>query len=223
MRMLDDLDVGTEIWPMPVEIPGAIPFPDDRVHDSYDRDAVHRFWLALVEMDRVFKVFRTRFVGKSSPVHLFWGALDLASTRFSGEPRPPSGRRSELWAARDVGGVLPRGQQLRLLAGPAGRGGRLLLLRVPDPPAFRDSPHPPAGARWDDGLGEFILPTAVAPAADPDAVLLEFLQSTYDGRRQYRGLGPGRARTSELSAVGSVRGGYVEPQASFGRRPGSRG
>src|SRR5690606_22811640 len=89
MSLLDELGVPTEIWPVPVEIPGAIPFAEDRVHASYDADAVHRFWLALVQMERVLKVFRGRFVGKSSPVHLFWGALDIAMTRFSGRTAPP--------------------------------------------------------------------------------------------------------------------------------------
>jgi uncharacterized protein DUF5996 len=86
---LDELGVGTEIWPVPVEIEGAIPFTGDRVHASYDGAQAQRFWLALVEIERIFKVFRGRFVGKASPVHLFWGGLDLAVTRFSGRPAPP--------------------------------------------------------------------------------------------------------------------------------------
>ncbi len=89
MSLLTDLGVATSIWPMPVEIPDAIAFPDDRVHSHYDAQAVRRFWLALVQMERVLKVFRSRFVGKASPVHLFWGALDLAYTRFSGRTAPP--------------------------------------------------------------------------------------------------------------------------------------
>nr|WP_202876645.1 DUF5996 family protein [Ornithinimicrobium kibberense] len=89
MARLDELDLATEIWPVPVEIPGAVPFADDEVHDAYDAAAVTRFWRAMVETERVFDVFRARFVGKSSPVHLFWGALDLATTRFSGREAPP--------------------------------------------------------------------------------------------------------------------------------------
>ena len=182
MTMLDDLDVATEIWPMPVEIPGAIPFPDDRAHDSYDRDAIHRFWLALVEMERVFKVFRTRFVGKSSPVHLFWGALDLASTRFSGRTAPPHPGGAPncgphvMWEAysHEVSscGYWP---------GPPGDEGVFYSYAYPEPPGYRDTLVAPTGARWDDGLGEFVLPyELVRTAADPDAVLLEFLQSTYE-------------------------------------------
>lgn len=82
MRLLDDLGVATDIWPVPVEIAGAVPFADDQVHASYDPDAVRRFWLALVQIEQFLKVFRSRFIGKSSPVHLFWGALDLAHTRM---------------------------------------------------------------------------------------------------------------------------------------------
>ena len=89
MSILDQLGLTTHIWTMPVEIPGAIPFDQDHIHASYDAEQVHRYWLALVEMSRVFEQFRSEFVGKVSPVHLFWGALDLAVTRFSGRPAPP--------------------------------------------------------------------------------------------------------------------------------------
>ena len=89
MTTLDELDLSTPIWTMPVEIPDAIPFDRDETHVAYDPEAVHRFWLALVQMNRVFEQFRARFLGKVSPVHLFWGALDLAVTRFSGRTAPP--------------------------------------------------------------------------------------------------------------------------------------
>ena len=88
MAALADLGVATEIWPVPVEIPGAIPFPDDQQHSSYDPHAVQRFWRALMAMEFVFRTFRSRFIGKVSPVHLFWGALDVAVTRFSGRRAP---------------------------------------------------------------------------------------------------------------------------------------
>src|SRR4051794_29185030 len=88
MAQLDELGLHTDIWPMPVEIPEAIPFDTDETHTSYDAEKVHDFWLALVQIDRVFTMFRARFIGKCSPVHLFWGALDLAVTRFSGRPAP---------------------------------------------------------------------------------------------------------------------------------------
>jgi hypothetical protein len=182
MALLVDLGVETEIWPMPVEIPGAIPFPEDHDHDSYDADAVHRFWLALVEMDRVLNVFRARFVGKSSPVHLFWGAIDVALTRFSGRTAPlhPGGAANcgphVMWEAysHEVSscGYWP---------GPPGEEGIFYAYAYPEPPGYRDSAVSPQEARWDDGLGEFILPyEVVRTAADPDAALLEFAQSTYE-------------------------------------------
>src|SRR4029079_14331028 len=89
MAQADHLGRATPIWTMPVEIPGAIAFDHDTTHDTYDGEQARRFWSALVQMNRVFEVFRSRFVGKVSPVPLFWGALDLAVTRFSGRTAPP--------------------------------------------------------------------------------------------------------------------------------------
>jgi hypothetical protein len=182
MSMLDELGLATIIWPVPVEIADAIAFADDHSHARYDPDAVHRFWLALVEMQRVFNVFRSRFVGKASPVHLFWGALDLAYTRFSGRTAPahPGGAPNcgphVMWEAysHEVSscGYWP---------GPPGEEGVFYAFAYPEPPGYRDSHVLPAGARWDDDLAEFILPyELVRTADDPDAVLLAFLQSTYD-------------------------------------------
>lgn len=178
---LDGMGLTTAIWPVPVEIPGAIPFVEDRVHASYDPDAVRRFWLALVEMQRVFNVFRTRFVGKASPVHLFWGALDLAHTRFSGRPAP-----------LHPGGAPNCGPQVMQEAyshevsscgywpGPPGEEGVFYAYAYPDPPGYRDAVVAPAGARWDDDLSEYILPYELVRAADdPDGLLLAFLESTY--------------------------------------------
>ena len=88
MATLDELGVSTHIWPMPVEIADAIAFDRDTLHVAYDQAAVHRFWLALVQINRVFEIFRARYLGKVSPVHFFWGAADLAVTRFSGRPAP---------------------------------------------------------------------------------------------------------------------------------------
>jgi uncharacterized protein DUF5996 len=180
--MLDELGVATAIWPMPVEIPDAIPFPDDRTHDSYDPEAAHRFWLALVEMERVLKRFRSRFIGKASPIHLFWGALDLAHTRFSGRTAPPH-----------PGGAPNCGPQVMHEAyshelsscgywpgGPAEEG-VFYAYAYPEPPGYRDRSVEPEPATWDDELSEFILPYEIVRTADdPDATLLTFLQSTYE-------------------------------------------
>lgn len=180
--LLDQLGVGTEIWPVPVEIAGAISFPDDHVHASYDADAVHRFWLALVHMERVLKRFRSRFLGKASPVHFFWGAIDLAYTRFSGRDAPPHPGGAPncgphvMWEAysHEVSscGYWP---------GPPGDEGIFYAYAYPEPPEYRSADVSPTGARWDDELGEFVLPyELVRTAADPDATLLQFFQSTYE-------------------------------------------
>jgi hypothetical protein len=182
MAMLAELDVATEIWPMPVEIPGAIPFTHDHEHASYDADAVHRFWLALVEMERVFKIFGTRFVGKSSPVHLFWGAIDLAFTRFSGRSAPPHPGGAPncgphvMWEAYSA-----ELSSVGYWPGGPGEEGTFYAYAYPEPPGHRDATVPVEGARWDDDLAEFVLPyEVVRTAADPGAVLLDFLQSTYE-------------------------------------------
>lgn len=180
-RLLDELGLTTEIWPVPVELPDAIPFPDDDVHDAYDAAAVTTFWRMLVEAERVFDMFRARFVGKSSPVHLFWGALDLATTRFSGRKAPPH-----------PGGMPNCGPQVMREAyshevssvgfWPGGDSeGIFYTYAYPEPDGYRTMPIGPAAARFDDALGEFVLPyTAVRTASDPDAVLLEFLQRGYE-------------------------------------------
>lgn len=180
-RLLDGLDLHTDIWPVPVELPEAIPFTEDVVHDSYDAEAVTAFWRTLVEVERVFTVFRSRYLGKSSPVHLFWGALDLATTRFSGRPAP-----------LHPGGVPNCGPHVMHEAyshevssagyWPGGGGeGIFYSYAYPEADGYRTRPAGPDGARFDDELGEFVLPyTAVRTAADPDAVLLEFLQRTYE-------------------------------------------
>ncbi|AXG14980.1 DUF5996 family protein [Intrasporangium calvum] len=178
--LLGGVGLATEIWPVPVELPEAIPFDEDTTHHDYDPEAVTAFWRTLVEVQRVFEVFRSRFLGKSSPVHLFWGALDLATTRFSGKGAPPH-----------PGGMPNCGPHVMHEAyshevsscgyWPGAEGeGIFYAYAYPDPDGYRDMNPGPAGARWDDELGEFVLPyTAVRTAQDPDAVLLDFLQSTY--------------------------------------------
>lgn len=178
---LDALDLGTPIWTMPVEIAGAIAFDSDTQHGAYDPDAAQRFWRALVQMTRVFEVFRARFVGKVSPVHLFWGALDLAVTRFSGRTAPPH-----------PGGAPNCGPHVMHEAyshevssagywpGPDGEG-VFYSYAYPVPDGFAAADIAVPGARYDDDLGEFVLPyEAVRTAPDPDHLLLTFLQATYE-------------------------------------------
>jgi Family of unknown function (DUF5996) len=181
MYALDELRLSTPIRTMPVEIAGAVPFESDRQHVAYEGDQVQRFWLALVQIHRVFKVFRARFVGKSSPVHLFWGALDLAVTRFSGRRAPlhpggaPHTRPEVMWEAYShevsSAGYWP---------GPDGEG-VFYSYAYPEPSGYQKAQVLPKAASFNADLGEFTLPyAAVREASDPDAVLLHFLQSTYE-------------------------------------------
>jgi hypothetical protein len=181
MRQLDELGVGTPIWPVPVEIPGAIAFPDDRVHGAYDPAYAQRFWRALVEIQRVLKVFRSEFVGKVSPAHLFWGGLDLAVTRFSGRPAPP-----HPGGAPNCGPQVMREAYSHEVSSagywPGGDDqGFFYSYAYPEPDGFRTAVARPAAAHYDSDLAEFVLPYAVVRAADdPGGTLLEFLRSTYD-------------------------------------------
>ena len=178
---LADLGIPLLIGTMPNEVADPIPFPQDSRHASYDAAAAHRFWRALIEVDRLFKLFRTGFLGKASPVHFFWGSFDLAVTRFSGRPAP-----------RHPGGVpgLPDRVTREAYSHEVSSAGfwpgsaaypraAFYAYAYPEPPGFRDAAMP-AGARFDPALGEYLLPyEAVRTATDPDAVLLDFLEATY--------------------------------------------
>ncbi len=183
MRTLAALDIHVKIFPRPVEVVEAIPFEQDMVHRSYDADAIHRFWQALVVVNSVFTEFRAGFLGKASPVHFFWGSFDLAGTRFSGRtaPKHPGGAPNcpdrvmveayshELWSA----GFWPG----------AGLGeAAFYAYAYPTPAGFSEHPVRPEAAYFHSGMGEFILPyEAVRTAPDPAQTLLSFLQTTYEG------------------------------------------
>jgi hypothetical protein len=183
MRLLTDLGLPVHIHTKPNEVEPAIPFPRDREHATYVAEHAHRFWRALVQADRVLKAFRTRFIGKNSPVHFFWGSFDLAVTRFSGRPAPPH-----------PGGVpnLPDAIAREAYSHEVSScgfwpGGDVLPMPVfyayayPEPDGFRDAAVAPAGAFYSAELREFLLPyDEVRTAAAPDEVLLAFLQSTYE-------------------------------------------
>lgn len=183
MRLLDELDLAVRIWPSPVEIPDPIErFPDDHRHGSYDAAAVGALWRALVHVDRVFTAFRARFIGKVSPVHLFWGAFDLAVTRFSGRTAPthPGGAPNCAdWVMREAyshevssAGFWPGTG----LGEPA-----FYSYAYPEPAGFAARPVQPAAAYYHPELRELVLPyDAVRTAADPDAALTTFLQSSYE-------------------------------------------
>ncbi|MFH5802984.1 DUF5996 family protein [Alienimonas sp. DA493] len=182
MEALSDLGIEANILARPVEVETAIPFAEDTGHASYDADAVHRYWQALVQADRVMKEFRARFVGKASPVHFFWGAFDLAVTRFSGRdaPKHPGG------APNCADWVMEEAYSKALSSAGFWPGAGLgeaafYAYAYPEPDGFRDRPVEPAAASFHQDLGEFVLPyRAVREAPDPDAELLAFLQSTYE-------------------------------------------
>jgi hypothetical protein len=183
MNVLRDLGIEVAIWTMPVEIVDAIPFEQDDRHKSYDADAAHRFWRVLVQGDRVMKQFRAGFIGKVSPVHFFWGSFDLAVTRFSGRTAPPHpGGMPQLgdWVAREA-----YSHEVSSCGFWPGNGGfgkpAFYSYAYPTPQGFADAPLRPSAARFDSNLQEFILEYEAVRATDnPDEMLLEFFQSTYE-------------------------------------------
>ena len=182
MRALDELDIHVRILARPVEMEVAIPFEKDTQHASYDADAVNRFWRALVQADRVLKEFRAGFIGKASPVHFFWGAFDLAVTRFSGRtaPKHPGGAPNvAAWVMEEA--YSHEVSSAGFWAG-AGLGEAAFYgYAYPAPPGFDSYPVQPQAAYFHEKLGEFILPyEAVRTAEQPDRALLSFLQTTYD-------------------------------------------
>ena len=183
-RRLDEVGVEVAINPRPVEVVEAIPFADDDQHADYDATAIHDFWLSLVGAHRVFTRFRGEFSGKASPVHFFWGAFDLAVTRFSGRsaPRHPGGiPNCPDWVMTEAYsdevsscGYWPGGAT----------EGVFYSYAYPEPAGFRTGAVRPDGAAYDPDLAEFVLPYAdVRAAEDPDEHLLEFLRSTYEAAR----------------------------------------
>ena len=183
MACLTRLGIHVHIWTMPSEIENAIPFEQDRTHAQYDPAMAHRFWQALVQVDRVFKIFRARFIGKVSPVHFFWGSFDLAVTRFSGRTAPPPGGVTPNVASW----VMAEAYSHEVCScgfwpGNGGYGRAAFnVYAYPEPAGFADTPVRATEAFYDKGLGQFILPyDAVRQAPDPDALLLGFLQETYE-------------------------------------------
>jgi Family of unknown function (DUF5996) len=183
MEALQRLDLNVRITRKPSEVVDPIPFAQDEVHRSYDAEYAHRFWQALVQADRVFKIFRARFIGKASPVHYFWGAGDLAVTRFSGRraPQHPGGIPNlPDWITREA-----YSHEVSSCGFWAGGGAidypAFYSYAYPEPSGFADARVTPDGAFYSADYREFILPyDRVARAASPDDTLLEFLQSSYE-------------------------------------------
>jgi hypothetical protein len=178
---LKDLDLDVPIRPRPVEVPVAIPFAEDTEHASYDADAMHRFWVSLVHTQRVMSGFRGEFHGKASPVHFFWGAFDLAVTRFSGRtaaPHPGGIPNCPDWVMTEA--YNEEVSSCGYWPGGAAEG-VFYSYAYPEPAGFRSHPVLPAAARYDEALAEYVLPyQAVRTADDPDAYLRQFLASTFD-------------------------------------------
>jgi hypothetical protein len=179
---LSELGLHVTIHGHPNEIPGALPFRDDREARPYDAEAVTRFWRALLQADRVFKLFRTGFLGKSSPVHFFWGSFDLAVTRFSGRQAPPHpGGVPQLPDAVTREAYSHEVSSAGFWPGGAGVDHpAFYAYAYPVPEGFSAARVEPAAAYFHSPLGEFLLSyEAVRTAADPDATLMAFLESTY--------------------------------------------
>jgi hypothetical protein len=178
---LHDVSCSVRIWPTPVEIADPIPFQQDTTHRSYDREYVGRFWRVLLQTTRVFTTFRARFRGKVSPIHLFWGALDLACTRFSGRTAPehPSMAGLPDRVTRDA--YSHEVSSCGFWPGSPGIEPFFYSYAYPEPEGFRDYKIVPAQAGFNSDFGEFLLPYEVMrQCPDPDEALLRFLQSTYE-------------------------------------------
>lgn len=190
LETLDTLGLPVRIWPSPVEIPDPIRrFPDDDAPGAYDAEAVGRYWRALLQVQRVFTAFRARFIGKVSPVHFFWGAFDLAVTRFSGRPAPthPGGAPN----CADWVMVEAYSHEVSSAGFWPGVGlgeAAFYAYAYPQPAGFAEYPVRPRVAYFHPELGEFVLPYEAVRTADaPDAVLLEFLQTTYEAAADLAG------------------------------------
>ncbi|HKO68748.1 MAG TPA: DUF5996 family protein [Burkholderiaceae bacterium] len=183
MEELRELDISLRIHPLPNEVENPIRFDHDKLHCAYDAEYANRFWRSLVQADRVFKIFRSAFIGKASPVHLFWGAPDLAVTRFSGRraPQHPGGiphlpdavTREAYSHEVSSCGYWPGGGGIDYPA--------FYSYAYPEPAGFREARIRPDAAFYSDELHEFILPyDAVRQSQSPDQLLLDFLQTTYE-------------------------------------------
>jgi hypothetical protein len=178
MAALDDLGLTVHIWKMPVEIPDPIPFDQDHEHKSYDPEAANKFWQVLRQADRVLQEFRSRFIGKSSPVHFFWGSFDLAVTRFSGRLAP---------ARPDADSITKEAYSHEVIShgwwpgqGPLGKPA-FYSYTAPAPEGLASVAIKPDKAFYSTDLSEFLfMYDDVRSAEDPDKALMDFLESTYE-------------------------------------------
>jgi Family of unknown function (DUF5996) len=182
MSRLRGLGVETRIWTMPVEIADAVPFEQDNTHTSYDREYVHRFWRILLQVDRMFTRFRGQFLGKVSPVHLFWGSFDIAVTRFSGRAAPRLTSHSPNLGVRVMQEAYSH--EVSSCGFWPGNGGfgkaAFYSYAYPEPPGFASAPASPSATYYDQGPGQFILPyDAIRRSESPGDDLMRYMTSTY--------------------------------------------
>jgi hypothetical protein len=182
MSNLRELDIEPRIWKLPVEVADPIPFDQDRVHAAYDPEAAQRFWRILASVTHVCQVFRSRFIGKSSPVHFFWGSFDLAVTRFSGRRAPersdPDPVLRKIMREAYSHEVISAGWWP---GGGAVSDAAFYAYAAPAPPGLDQRPVRPEKAYYDSQAGEFILMYEhVRRALSPTGMLMDFLQSTYE-------------------------------------------
>ena len=201
MGRLHDLDIHAKIWPMPVEVENPIRFDHDLQHASYDAAHAHAWWRILLQADTIFKEFRSRFIGKNSPVHFFWGSFDLAVTRFSGRraPERPGADRitREAYSHEVIScGVWPGGKGIDGVA--------FYCYAAPEPPGFRQAQVRPRAAFYSEDLGGFYLMYDEVRAAEaPKQVLLDFLQSTYEAGADLGGWNRTELERPAASSVGA--------------------
>jgi hypothetical protein len=178
MAALKQLDLNVTIWKMPVEIPDPIPFDQDEQHARYDREYVDRLWRVLRASDKVLQEFRSKFIGKCSPVHFFWGSFDLAVTRFSGRPAPPREGADPITREAYSHEVISHGWWPG--HGPLGKAA-FYSYTAPAPEGLSAVTLKPASAFYSNELSEFLLLYEdLRNESDPNAALMAFLQSTYE-------------------------------------------
>jgi hypothetical protein len=181
MAALESLRTPVRIWPVPCEVEKPIAFEDDDQHHDYDAVYAQRFWQVVLQAERVFTAFRARFRGKVSPVHLFWGALDLACTRFSGRTAPehPSMAGLPDRVTRDA--YSHEVSSCGFWPGAPGMDAFFYSYAYPEPPGYAQYSIAPSLGSFNGQMSEFVLPyEEMRQASDPDAELLQFLQNTYE-------------------------------------------
>jgi hypothetical protein len=177
MDMLRSAEFDVKIWKMPVEIPDPIPFDCDQAHASYDPESARKFWRILLSVEQVLEEFRARFLGKSSPVHFFWGSFDLAVTRFSGRRAPERPGADSITREAYSHEVSSAG----FWPGSGTMDAAFYSYAAPEPPNFKTARVLPSAARYDAQLSEFVLLyDDLRKTPSPSAALLDFCQSTYE-------------------------------------------